>query len=60
MNPMEAIHQQPEDLSLLNSRRELVAKLARKLLFAVALTSTVGWIYFLSKAALFVGAALSF
>jgi hypothetical protein len=59
MNPMEAIvYQQPEDLSLLNSRRELMVKLSRKLLLAVALTSTLGWIYFLFKAVWSVGAAL--
>lgn len=59
MHPMEAIvYQQPEDLSPLNSRRELVVKLSRRLLLAVALTSTLGWIYFLIKAARSVGAAL--
>lgn len=61
MNPIEAIvHQQPEDLNLPNSRRELAVELSRKLLLAVTLTSTVGWIYFLSKTAMFVGAAFSF
>jgi hypothetical protein len=59
MNPLEAfVHQQPEDLSPLNSRRDFAVKLSRKLLLAVAVTSTVGWIYFLSKAAWFVGAAV--
>jgi hypothetical protein len=61
MNPMEAIvYQQHEDLTLLNSRRELMVKLSRKLLLAVALTSTLGWTYFLFKAARSVGEALFF
>ena len=59
MNTMEGvIHQQPDDLSLSNSRQDIRAKFSRKLLLAVALTSTVGWIYFLSKTVLFLGAAL--
>jgi hypothetical protein len=61
MNPMEAVaHQQLENSSRLNSRGELTVKPSRKLLLAVALTSTVGWIYFLSEAAWFVGATLFF
>jgi hypothetical protein len=52
MNRMEAVvHQQPEDLRLPNFHRELMVKPARMLLLTVALTSTVGSIYFLSKAA---------
>jgi hypothetical protein len=58
MNTVEAVvHRQPEDLSLPNSRREVMLKSSRKLFLVIALTSTVGWIYFLAKAAMFVGAA---
>jgi hypothetical protein len=62
MNAIEAVvHQQSgADLNLPKSRRELMVKSSRKILLAVAFTSTVGWIYLLSKGALFVGAALFF
>jgi hypothetical protein len=60
MNTMKAVvYQQPEDLSLPNSRREPI-NLSRKFLLAVALTSTLGWTYFLFTAARSVGAALLF
>jgi hypothetical protein len=61
MNPTgAAVQQHPKDLRLLDPRRELMVRLSRRLLLAVALTSTMGWIYFLSKAAMFVGAAMIF
>ena len=61
MNTMKAVvYQQPEDLSLPNSHREPMVSLSKKLLLAVALTSTLGWTYFLFKAARSVGAALFF
>jgi hypothetical protein len=36
----------------------LLKSVSRKLLLAVALISTMGWIYLLSKAAMFIGAKL--
>ncbi|MEA2542332.1 MAG: hypothetical protein QOH35_3698 [Acidobacteriaceae bacterium] len=36
----------------------LLKSVSRKLLLTVALISTVGWIYLLSKAAMFIGAKL--
>ena len=60
MDPTGTAVQQPKDLRLLDPRRGLMVKLSRKLLFVVALTSTMGWIYFLSRAAMFVGAAMIF
>jgi hypothetical protein len=57
MNPTEAIFP-PQDLSVLQPPRFSWLQTFRKLLLAVAMIATSGWVYLLWKAARFIGRAM--
>ena len=57
MNPTEAAFP-PQDLSVLQPQRNLRLEAFKKLLLAVAMIATSGWMYLLWKATWFIGRAM--
>jgi hypothetical protein len=57
MNPTDAIFP-PQDLSVMHPPHNLRLGIFKKLLLAIAMIATSGWIYLLWKAASFIGRSM--